>query len=106
MLLRTCRQIAGFDPDIRHRSDDIGVIVGLVAAGAVAITSSLVWPQRESGTVQRPLLGVRLEREIFAAARPASARRPTVEALRDALRESWDGHHDPRRRVLTRKLGV
>ena len=30
--LRACRLVGGFEPDIRHRADDIAIIVALVAA--------------------------------------------------------------------------
>jgi DNA-binding transcriptional LysR family regulator len=93
-LLRTCRK-AGFEPDIRHRSDTNAVVVGLVAAGAVAITSAIVWPEARSGTVQRPISGVNLEREFFSAARSSSAQRPAIVALREALADAWDGRQPP-----------
>lgn len=78
MLLSTCRTIGGFEPNIRHRSDNQGVMVGLIGTGAVAIVSSLGWPDASSGTVLRPVSRGRLEREIFSA-----ARRPSAPAARD-----------------------
>ena len=90
MLLSACRTIGGFEPDVRHRADNTGVIVQLTAAGAVAIVSSLGWPDARTGTVLRPLAGVRIEREIFTAAHPASSERPTIAALREALRGAWE----------------
>ena len=33
MTIRTCRQLGGFDPDIRHRSNDSVMTLALVAHG-------------------------------------------------------------------------
>ena len=75
MLLSACRTIGGFEPDVRHRADNTGVIVQLTAAGAVAIVSSLGWPDARTGTVLRPLAGVRIERDFHR--RPPSELRAT-----------------------------
>jgi DNA-binding transcriptional LysR family regulator len=90
MLLSTCRTIGGFEPNIRHRTDNQSVIIGLIGTGAVAIASSLGWPRARSGTVLRPVFRGRLEREIFSAARRSSAQRPAIEELRRALLEAWE----------------
>jgi DNA-binding transcriptional LysR family regulator len=89
MLVDACRAMGSFEPDIRHRAENASVIMGLVAAGAVAIVPSLGW-RNVSGAVVRPLAGARLEREVFSCARICSARRPTIQALRAALREAWE----------------
>jgi DNA-binding transcriptional LysR family regulator len=39
VLVSACRALGGCDPDIRHRTDNARVAVGLVSAGAVAIVS-------------------------------------------------------------------
>jgi DNA-binding transcriptional LysR family regulator len=97
MFLSACRTVGGFEPDIRHRLDNTGVIVGLVAAGAVAIVPSLGWPAADSGTVLRPASEARLEREIYSAARLSSAQRPAIEQVRQALRDAWDDLQSIRR---------
>jgi DNA-binding transcriptional LysR family regulator len=90
MFCAVCRTIGGLEPDIRHRWDSVGVIVGLVVVGAVAIVPTLGWPEGHPGAVIRPVVGHRLEREIFSATRATSAQRPSIGAVREALREAWE----------------
>src|SRR5687768_2501014 len=45
MTVRSCRQLGGFDPDVRHRSNDSVLSLGLVARGlAVTLLPDLVEP--------------------------------------------------------------
>ena len=45
MTQRTCRALGGFEPDIRHRTDDATVSLALVARGlAVALVPGLAIP--------------------------------------------------------------
>ncbi len=79
-----CRT-AGFEPDIAHQIDDYPTMMRLVAAGAgVALVSGLglVAPPRGVRVVdlERPF-----SRTIQLAYRTASAERPAVVAVRDAL---------------------
>src|SRR5512134_3975673 len=56
MLQRTCRERGGFDPDIRHRTNDATVSLALVARGlAVTLLPELVLPGRHAGIVLRPI---------------------------------------------------
>lgn len=79
-----CRS-AGFEPDIAHQIDDYPTMLRLVAAGAgVALVPGLglVTPPRGVRVVaiERPF-----SRTIQIAYRTASAERPAVVAVRDAL---------------------
>jgi DNA-binding transcriptional LysR family regulator len=86
---RTCREHGGFDPDIRHRTNDATVSLALVASGfAVALVPGLVLRRRPRGTTLRPIAGNPAHRAIFAATRAADAGRPSTQALVAALRDA------------------
>ena len=85
MVLRTCRGLGGFDPDVRHRANDSVLALGLVADGlAVTLLPRLVAGGRD-GVAVRPLAGGDVHRTIFAATRAADERRPAVLAARSAI---------------------
>jgi DNA-binding transcriptional LysR family regulator len=85
MVLRTCRELGGYDPDVRHRANDSVLALGLVADGlAVTLLPRLVAGGRD-GVAVRPLAGGEGHRTIFAATRAADARRPSVLAARAAI---------------------
>ena len=89
MTQRTCREHGGFDPDIRHRTNDATVSLALVAAGiAVTLLPELVLAGRHPGVTLRRLAGQAVERRIFAVTRAADAARPSTRALVAALREA------------------
>jgi DNA-binding transcriptional LysR family regulator len=86
MLLRACRSEGGFEPDFRHRVNDMQTILALVAAGlAVALVPELGHPERHGGVVVRALAGRGLSRSVFASVRTGAAERPAVRALLDAM---------------------
>lgn len=85
MVEHACRSLGGFEPDIRHRSNDLRVLLALVDSGdAVAFVPALGSPvdRRLHELAER-----RLRRTVFAAHRKAAAGRPSLEALRQVLRE-------------------
>jgi DNA-binding transcriptional LysR family regulator len=93
MVQRTCRERGGFDPDIRHRVNDVTIGVALVAAGlAVTLLPDLVHPERHPGVVVRRVAGGRLHRQIFAVTRVTDAARPSVAALLAAVRDEVERH--------------
>ena len=86
-MVRACRALGGFEPDRRHRSNDLAVLEQLVAAGeAVALLPSLGRPGGVPGVVVRRAAEAPLERSIFLALRRASAGRAALEAVAGALR--------------------
>jgi DNA-binding transcriptional LysR family regulator len=86
-MVRACRALGGFEPDRRHRSNDLAVLEQLVAAGeAVALLPSLGRPGRVPGVVVRRAAEAPLERSIFLALRRASAGRAALAAVAEALR--------------------
>jgi DNA-binding transcriptional LysR family regulator len=87
MTVRTCRQLGGFDPDIRHRSNDAVLSLALVAQGlAVTLLPDFVRPADHPGVVVRSMSEGPVHRAIFAATRTADASRPSVQALLAAVR--------------------
>ena len=87
MTTRTCRELAGFDPDIRHRTNDSVTTLAVVAHGqAVALLPDLVAPASHPGVTVRAIAEGSVSRTIFAATRGADAKRPSVQALLAAVR--------------------
>ena len=86
MTQRTCREHGGFDPDIRHRTNDATVSLALVARGlAVTLLPELVLPDHHPGIALRAIAGAQVDRAIFAVTRAADATRPSTQALLAAL---------------------
>lgn len=86
MTQRTCRALGGFEPDIRHRSNDARISLALVARGlAVALLPALAMPERQPGTTVRAIAGKPVTRAIFAATRAADAPRPSTRAVLAAV---------------------
>ena len=85
---RTCRELGGFDPDIRHRTNDSVTTLALVAGGqGVTLLPELVEPA-VSGVAVRAIAEGAVHRTIFAATRAADAQRPSVQALLAAVRRA------------------
>jgi DNA-binding transcriptional LysR family regulator len=84
MHLRACRQLGGFEPDLRYTSDDFSILLELVrSAGAAALLPDLVVATAPPGVVSRPLHSGSLSREVFLLTR--RSRTPTVAAVTKAL---------------------
>jgi len=78
VIVRTCRELGGFEPDIRHRPIDSAVAIALVAHGlGVTLLPALALGDH-AGVVRRP---TPVTRAIFAATRAADAARPSTQAL-------------------------
>jgi DNA-binding transcriptional LysR family regulator len=85
---RTCRQHGGFEPDIRHRTNDATISLALVARGlAVMLLPDLPLPDRHPGVALRSIAEGPVSRAIFAATRAADAARPSTQALVAAVRD-------------------
>src|SRR4051794_4550660 len=88
---RTCQQLGGFSPDIRHRANDASVSLALVARGlAVTLLPDLPLPPRYPGIAIRAIAGAKVERVIFAATRSADAARPSTRALLAAVERATE----------------
>jgi DNA-binding transcriptional LysR family regulator len=86
---RTCRELGGFDPDIRHRTNDATVSLALVAHGlAVTLLPELALPRRHPGVALRAIAGGSVGRAISATIRATDAARPSTQALLAAVRDA------------------
>lgn len=84
---RTCRELGGFDPDIRHRTNDSVISLAVVAHGqAVTLLPHLVAPDAHPGVAVRAIAEGSVHRTIFIATRTADAKRPSVQAPLGAVR--------------------
>jgi len=93
MTQRTCRLYGGFEPDIRHRTNDATVSLALVARGlAVTLLPDLVTGAGHPGVALRPIADAPIERSITAVTRGADATRPSVRAVLDRLRAQRPEH--------------
>ena len=89
MTERTCRELGGFNPDIRHRANDATVTLALVARGlAVTLLPELPLPPRHQGVTLRRMAEGSVSRAIFAATRATDRRRPSTRALVAAVRDA------------------
>ena len=88
MLVRACRSIGGYEPDVRHHVDDVRLILSLVGAtDAVGLVPRMGWSGEEPGVVLLPLTEGPLNRRVFTAVRRGTGDRPAQRAVRDALAE-------------------
>jgi DNA-binding transcriptional LysR family regulator len=86
MLVRACRT-RGFEPDLRHRVNDLQTMLSLAAGGmAVALVPALGRPELREDVALVPLAGRDLRRSLFAALRVGARERPAVAALLEAIR--------------------
>ena len=89
MTRRTCQELGGFEPDVRHRTNDAAISLAVVASGlAVAMLPDLALPARRQGVQLRDIAERRMSRAIFAATRSTDAKRPSTQALLAAVREA------------------
>jgi DNA-binding transcriptional LysR family regulator len=96
MIQRTCRELGGFDPDIRHRANDATISLALVRRGlAVTMLPELPLERRRRGVALRAIAEGPIDRAIFAATRAADASRPSTKALLGAVRDAVAALHAP-----------
>lgn len=97
MQVRVCRRLGGFEPDIRHSSDDFLLLLELVrTTGACALLPDLVFRDGTAGVAVRPPLEGAIGREVFLYTR--HHRTPAVAAVARALQEvAADGAGTTRR---------
>jgi DNA-binding transcriptional LysR family regulator len=89
MTRRTCQALGGFDPDVRHRTNDAAISLAVVARGlAVSMLPDLALPPRHAGIRLRDIADVTIDRAIFAATRSTDAARPSTQALLAAVKDA------------------
>ena len=87
-LRNVCNRLGGFEPHIKHRSDDGLVLGALVASGrAVALLPALLTAALPQVSARR-LADERLQRTVFTATRSTTTEAPAVVAVRTALRHA------------------
>jgi DNA-binding transcriptional LysR family regulator len=95
LTVRACRSLGGFEPEVRHRSNDLLIILALVAAGqAVTLLPDLVGADRDPAVAVRDIGEGPIDRTVFTAIRRSSTRRPALIALRSALQEEVQARLD------------
>lgn len=90
LVVSTCRSWGGYEPDLRHRSNDAGVQLDLVrTAGAVALLPPLTLPPADPMLAVRDIADGALSRRLSLVVREGRqppALRAYVDAVRDAAR--------------------
>jgi DNA-binding transcriptional LysR family regulator len=90
MVVGTCRSLGGYEPDLRHRSNDAGVQLELVrVAGAVALLPALALPAADPAIAVRDVAEARLGRRLVAVTRdtpPTPALTAYLKAVTDHAR--------------------
>jgi DNA-binding transcriptional LysR family regulator len=89
MVVRTCRTHGGYEPDLRHRSNDLLILLALVAdAGAVSLLPDLVGMRDDGAVAVRDVAEGDVHRTVFALTRAGTAGRPAQAAFLAALRRA------------------
>jgi DNA-binding transcriptional LysR family regulator len=87
LVRRVCNQHGGFEPDVRHETNELTMLLALVAAGhAVTLLPQLALTGDVAGVAARPVADTELTRTLFTAVRAGADRRPALAAVRAAIR--------------------
>jgi DNA-binding transcriptional LysR family regulator len=88
MAVGLCRSFGGFEPQVRHRANDLHLMLKLVESqGCAAIIPALGGSQISSDVVVRGLADGRFSRTIFLLSRGSDAARPSTTAVIGALEQ-------------------
>jgi DNA-binding transcriptional LysR family regulator len=95
LVVSTCRSLGGYEPDLRHHSNDADVQLELVrAAGAVALMPALTLPAADPTLAVRDIAGTVIGRRLVVITR-ASPTGPALDTFLSAVRAQalrLDGH--------------
>ncbi|GAA4244654.1 LysR family transcriptional regulator [Dactylosporangium darangshiense] len=87
MVVGTCRSFGGYEPDLRHRSNDADVQLELVrATGAVALMPPLALPPDDPALAVRAIAEADLRRRLFVVTRDGP-RAPALTAFLEAVQD-------------------
>jgi DNA-binding transcriptional LysR family regulator len=86
MFARVCRSVGGFEPEIRHRVNEMELLLDIVASGAAALVPALGRPERDDRVAVRSIAEGRVSRALFVAVRESDRRRPSTAAVVAAFR--------------------
>jgi DNA-binding transcriptional LysR family regulator len=86
LVLSTCRSLGGFEPDLRHHSNDADVQLELVrAASAVALMPALTLPPGDSALAVRDIAEAVIRRRLVVITRESPVG-PALDAFLAAVR--------------------
>jgi DNA-binding transcriptional LysR family regulator len=89
LVRRVCSEHGGFEPHVRHETNELTMLLALVAAGhAVTLLPELALVGELPGVAVRPIAEAELTRTLFTAVRAGADRRPALAAARAALRDA------------------
>jgi DNA-binding transcriptional LysR family regulator len=86
MFARVCRSVGGFEPEIRHRVNEMELLLDIVATGAAALVPALGRPERDDRVAVRSIAEGRVSRALFVAVRESDRTRPSTAAVVAAFR--------------------
>ena len=87
LVRRVCNQHGGFEPDVRHETNELTMLLALVDAGhAVTLMPQLALMGDIAGVAARPVADAELTRTLFIALRAGADRRPALAAVRATIR--------------------
>jgi DNA-binding transcriptional LysR family regulator len=87
LVRRVCNEHGGFEPSVRHHTNELSMLLALAAHGeAATLLPAIALSDAPHTVAARPIAGAELSRTVFTAARTGSDRRPALAAVRDALR--------------------
>jgi DNA-binding transcriptional LysR family regulator len=87
LVHRVCNDHGGFEPDVRHRTNELSMLLGLVAQGhAVTLLPALALRGVPPTLAVRAVAGADLSRTVFTATRAGAAHRPALAAVLQAVR--------------------
>jgi DNA-binding transcriptional LysR family regulator len=95
-LRHVCTSYGGFEPNIRHRSDELTLLMALVGAGhALTLLPEFALAGGFADVAARPITEAPLSRIVYTAVRASAAERPAIAAVRAALREVANRRDSP-----------
>jgi DNA-binding transcriptional LysR family regulator len=89
LVRRVCNQHGGFEPDIRHETNELTMLLALVATGhAVTLLPELALAGDTAGVAARAVADAELTRTLFTAVRAGADRRPALATVRAAITQA------------------
>jgi len=86
MFARVCRSVGGFEPEIRHRVNEMELLLDIVASGAAALVPALGRPERDARVAVHRIAERHVSRALFVAVRESDRTRPSTAAVVAAIR--------------------